>query len=46
MAANIVVHYNHTFIFVSYNMLYLHVSVICLVYLYFWVCFVRKPLAG
>lgn len=45
MAANILVHYNHTFIFVSYNMLYLHVSIICLVYLYFWVLFVRKPLA-
>lgn len=26
-------------------MLYLHVSIICLVYLYFWVCFVRKPFA-
>lgn len=45
MAANSLVHYNNTFIFVSYNMLYLHVSIICLVYLYFWVCFVRKPLA-
>lgn len=45
MAANIVVHFNHTSIFVSYNMLYLHASIICLVYLYFWVCFVRKPLA-
>ncbi len=44
MAANILVHYNHTFIFVSYNMQYLHASIICLVHLYFWVCFVRKPL--
>lgn len=34
MAANSLVHYNHTFIFVSYNMLYLHVSIICLFFFY------------